>query len=62
MDINQISFEIFYSVLFSAVKHPAKVLANLPVLPKIVRGKIVAGQPATVTLLMELPKGTDTVF
>ena len=46
-----------YSLNFSAVHDPAKILAILPDLPKIVQGKIIAGEPTILTVLTQLPTG-----
>ena len=49
--------DIYVSSTDSAVSNPTKVLSHLLNLPDAVTGKIVAGDPATITVLKYLPKG-----
>ena len=41
----------------SAVKDPAKALSKLVKMPKIITGRILAGDPALLNVLIKLPKG-----
>lgn len=40
----------------SAVKNPAKTLSKLVKMPKIVTGRILAGEPSLLNVLTKLPK------
>ena len=42
---------------FRAVYYPSKVLSELSDLPKVIKGKIVAGKPSTVVVLKNLQTG-----
>ena len=55
--INQEFIDNFVSSIHSAVSNPTKVLFHLLKLPDVVTAKIVAGDPATITVLKYLPKG-----
>ena len=45
--------------------HPKKILAQLPALPTVVRGKVIAGHPVLATVLKvpkELTKGIRNLY
>ena len=55
--MNKDFIDNFVSSIHSLVSNPTKVLSNLLNLPDVVKAKIVAGDPATITVLKYLPKG-----